>query len=259
MSGECIHGLEEGLCDSCYPKPVPEAAPRVTRPRATRAALRSTGPTAGAKAKPPVNVGDQRIYHITHMRNLAAIVTSGCLLADASESLTVRPPVDISSTANREERRSTVVGESYTVAQYVPFFVTPDSTVWSTMRARAADPRLSSEHRHLLASEYVVLVSTVDDAGRENAALSTGDAADHRSRIASTPAGAESELRRMRGDEDALREAEFLVWDTFPFESINLIGVANDRARDQVKEILKDSAHNPKVAVHPPWFAKAEA
>jgi hypothetical protein len=40
---------------------------------------------------------------------------------------------------------------------------------------------------------------------------------------------------------------------------VTLIGVANDRVRDEVRGMLKSSAHSPKVSVYPPWFQKPEA
>lgn len=254
---ECIHGLDEGLCDSCYPKPVPDAAaaPAKAPRRSSRAPKRST-----AAAKPPMEIGDQRIYHVTHIKNFEAILSSGCLLADAHGAT---PVVDISSPGNREERRAAAV-ETNTVAQFVPFFVTPDSLLWEGIRTGSPDPRLSPEARQHAPADYVVLVSTVADAGRENMVIASGDAADADTTFAIAPEAGERELRRLFGETDVddadnteLRSTEFLVWERFPFESVSLIGVANNKARDEVKQILSGAAHAPKVAVYPPWFARA--
>lgn len=280
MAVECIHGLDEAQCDLCNPKPVPkvEAAPsRSTRPRAATS-LRSTpvgtsqprvakSRVAGA-AGPSVSSVDQRIYHVTHLRNLESILSSGCLLADAGEP---GPEVDISSAGNREERRAAVVGAesaaagsvavnvvAETVADFVPFFVTPDSAVWQGMRASAPDPRLSPEVRQLAPAEFVVLVSTVGKAGRENSVVAVGDAADSGTRFATTPEQSARELGRMRSDEDAMARAEFLVRESLPFESVTLIGVANDKARNEVRAILAESDYNTKVSIYPPWFARPE-
>jgi hypothetical protein len=43
-----------------------------------------------------------------------------------------------------------------------------------------------------------------------------------------------------------------------PFDAITLIGVANNKARDAVKDVLDSSVYTPRVAVFPPWFAKPE-
>ena len=43
----------------------------------------------------------------------------------------------------------------------------------------------------------------------------------------------------------------------FPFDLVSLIGVANDRVRDEVKSILRSSPYSTKVAVYPPWFERS--
>lgn len=254
---ECIHGLDEGLCDSCYPKPISEAALAAAKAprRSNRAPKRST-----AAIKPPMEIGDQRIYHLTHIGNLPAILSSGCLLADAHGAA---PVVDISSAENREGRRAAAI-DTNTVSQFVPFFVTPNSLLWEGIRTGVADPRLSAEAGEHAPADYVVLVSTVADAGRENMIIASGDAGHAATTFAITPEAGERELRRLFGETDVddadnteLRSTEFLVWEKLPFESVSLIGVASNKARDEVKQILADADHAPKVAVYPPWFARS--
>lgn len=270
MRVECIHGLDEALCDLCNPKPVPKvepASPKVSRPRSAPARAR----VAGA-AGPSVTSVDQRIYHLTHLRNLESILSSGCLLADSGNPGQV---VDISSAGNREERRSalidtaaagaavvgtagvgtTVVGTEK-VADFVPFFVTPDSALWQGIRSSTPDPRLSPEVRGFVPAEFVVLVTTVGKAGRENSVVAVGDAADAGTRFATTPEQAARELGRMRDDEDVVARAEFLVRERLPFDAVTLIGVANDKARNEVREILGASDYETKVSIYPPWFAR---
>ncbi|WP_166870696.1 DarT ssDNA thymidine ADP-ribosyltransferase family protein [Salinibacterium sp. ZJ450] len=251
------------MCDACSPKPVLEALtpPRSTRARALpKANLRggSTDVAGGKSAKPRtvVNVSGHRIYHVTHISNLAGIVQNGCLTADASESIAARPVVDISSAETREARRAAqvtgIVDGDDSVANYVPFFVTPDAALWLDMRSDAIDPRLAADTRNRSASEFLVLVSTVEKAEPTSTVIARGDAADPRTELATTPAARARELRNMIDDDDALADAELLVREQFPFESITLIGVANEKVRDEVRGILR--AKGPKVAVYPPWF-----
>lgn len=270
MGAECIHGLEEGMCDACSPKPVLEAPipPRSTRTRALpKANLRSgsgnAGDIAAGKAAKPltvVNVSGHRIYHITHISNLAGIVQNGFLAADAAESVAAQPAVDISSAETREARRAAqvtgVVDGDDTVANYVPFFITPDAALWLDMRADAADPRLAAHTRSRAASEFLVLVSTVEKAEPTKTVIARGDAADPSTELDTTPAARTRELRKMIDDEAALAEAELLVREQFPFEAITLIGVANEKVRDEVRGILRSKG--PKVAVYPPWFQQPE-
>lgn len=278
MGEECIHGLDYGLCDACFPKAVADAPaaviskPRVTRPRPSSLTSPRKPAAAGSLRTPPVDVGDQRIYHVTHVDNLAAILSAGRLLADANDSWESRPAVDISSAETRESRRTIVVSDENdaSVASYVPFFLSPSSSVWVSVRERVADPRLSDAIRETIPSDYVILVSSVksvvdahaaDDDERPGAIVVTdGDAAHTLTRFATTREAGDRVLRKLRADEDSpqILAAEYLVKDEFPVELVSLIGVANDRARDAVKAIVKASSFSTRVAVYPPWFMRAE-
>jgi hypothetical protein len=277
LGEECIHGLDYGLCDACFPKAAPEvpvavAKPRVTRPRASSLTAPRKPAPAGSLRNPPVEVGDQRIYHVTHVSNLADILSSGRLFADASEAWEKRPVVDISAPETRESRRTIVVSDDQgaSVASYVPFFLSPTSSLWSSVRENVADPRLSIDIRDSAPSDYVILVSSVqsvidahaaDEAERDAAVVVTdGDAAHTLTRFATTREAGDRVLRKLRAEEESVQilAAEYLVRDEFPFDLVSLIGVANDKARDAVKAIVKASDFSTRVAVYPPWFMRAE-
>lgn len=285
MNEECIHGLDGELCALCFPPaaPVAPAVPAARAPRASRART-AEAPTALRTVATPIttgtaktkrhddNVGEQRIYHLTHIRNLPGILATGRLLADTSEVWDDRPVVDISSSANRDARRQTRVSgdESLAVADHVPFFLSPNALVWENIRAQSLDPRLSDAAHDAAAFDFVILVSTVKkvtDAAADTAsadaapfAVTDGDAAFTATRFGATPDAADTLLRSLRADldSDAILKAELLVPGEFPFGLITLIGVANDRVRDAVKPILAAASHKPKVAVYPPWFHPTE-
>jgi hypothetical protein len=101
--------------------------------------------------------------------------------------------------------------------------------------------------------DFVFLITTLRTLAA-TAVLTDGDAAASLTRFATTQEESEQMLRRMRDDETALAESEVLVADRVPFDSITLIGVANDRVRDRVREKLEQTYSEPKVAVYPPWF-----
>lgn len=264
---ECIHGLEAGLCDQCFPKAVPllEIVTAAGQ-RNARAKAAVTRRAASAASKTVESVGDQRIYHLTHVRNLPQILSAGELLADASDAWVDRPAVDLSSADTRESRRATAVSGlgSANVAEFVPFFLVPNATIWEDIRANTPDPRLSSDARDVVVADFVLLVSTVKQAAEDTddgaIVVTDGDAAHVLTRFAASTESSERMLRRLRADDnvETIVEAELLVKDRYPFELVTLIGVANDRARDEVKAILKSSAHSPKVAVYPPWFQRPE-
>jgi hypothetical protein len=312
LSNECIHGLADGRCAICFPKPVPEAevaasavrarrGPSSAKPASLRTAPAGASPQASlARPRPstraksskgpksaPDNVGEQRIYHLTHITNLAGILNSGCLLADASDAWAARPAVDISSAPNREARRAALVSgtDGRAVAGFVPFFLSPNATLWDSIITSTDDPRLSRDAQRSEVFDFVILVSTVRKvidaqagAGATGAgapglgaqalgtltlgivAVADGDAAGTLTRFGATPESSERVLRRLRAEKDALAilESELLVEEAFPFELVTLVGVANDKVRDVVRGILASSGHRPKVAVYPPWFHASE-
>ncbi len=296
LDDECIHGLEGQLCALCYPTAAISPITPIKKTRAPKlSSLRDPLPAKGTPAPRAVrsvrvpgaprpvraeaastdNVDEQRVYHLTHISNLPAILESGRLLC--ADALTERPTVDISANTTREARRAaTVSNDGHSVAQYVPFFLSPNSTVWESIRAENADARLNLDAHGSAAFDFVMLVSTVKtlkdglaaavetDAQNEAAdalAASTlvvtdGDASGTLTRFGASAATAERMLQVLRAEADGsmMLEAELLVQDAVPMELITLIGVCNDNVRAAVRGILKASTYKPKVAVYPPWF-----
>lgn len=271
MAEECIHGLELSLCDICSPQHKPEVIhPAVgSRPRDIRPPSRprtSSPPRTGSRAsrvpapasRPsptrPLDVGRQRMFHLTHLSNLEAILRDGAVRAG------VAPNVDISAPDTRAARRTALVGGegSAAVSSFVPFFLAPDPKVWRDIRDQVVDPRLSADSRRYEPAEFIMLVTTVDAAGPD-VVFADGDAADPATRFAAGAESRERMMRRLLADDDALDASEALVPDAVPFELISLIGVAHDPARDAVREVLLRATFEPRVAVHPPWFARSES
>lgn len=254
MAVECIHGLDEGLCDTCYPKAVVEqpAAPRTPAVRRTPGTRSAAPRVAGAPVTKlsTLDVAAQRIYHVTHINNLEAILGEGSLVAGAV------PAVDVSSEINRELRRTAEVAPGRIVAEYVPFFLAPTATLWVDLRDGAVGAHWSAEARAAAPSDFVMLVTSLGAlgaVGESDAVLSDGDPAHSLTRFAATDS-TERMLRRLHDTEDALLDAEALALGSVPFEAITVIGVANNRARDAVRALLAASSFTPKVAVYPPWF-----
>jgi len=207
----------------------------------------------------PINIAEQRIYHVTHIDNLAAILDDGALLADAA--LQTRPALDIASEHARAARRATAVRER-TVAEHVPFFLSPDAYVWDAIRSGTPDPRLSAAAYRGSAYDYVVLVTTIAAVqaalGSDTAlVIADGDAAGPLTRFDADP-----RARRLRGmlnddDQGDLLRAELLAPGRVSFSAITLVGVANHAQRSTVKELLDLGGAKPRVSVYPPWFQAA--
>lgn len=262
MSDECIHGFVDGLCATCNPKPVAEvlAAPRTATRSRVAAPPRATVRSLRAAARVPVGSApadtllEQRIYHLTHVTNLAGIRERRAVIAGAE------PTLDLSPAELRSDRREIPVpgaGDA-TLADFVPFFLSPDAALWQSLRAGLEHPRLSASARAADPLEFVFLVSTVRHVVAADRAFVIADRnmEGQATRFATTREDAERMLYRLRADADGsqLVDAELLVAEALPFESVTLIGVANDRVRQSVRELLAGSDFTPKISVYPPWF-----
>jgi hypothetical protein len=264
VSDECIHGFAIGLCAICYPKAAPEPARAIRPTKRTRVISTTTTRNSSPQTRrgpspaiPPASVLDQRIYHVTHHRNLPGILSVGGLVAGAT------PTVDIAATELRAERSATpapgFAGRS--VAEYVPFFLSPQARLWQAIREQRPHPRLEPGVAVVAPADFVFLVSTVRqviDRGLE-LVVADGNAEGSSTRFAATREEAERMLGRLRADESgtSMLEAEFLVFGELPIELIGLIGVANDKVRSAVRELLAAQDYLPKVSVYPPWFQRA--
>jgi hypothetical protein len=266
VSDECIHGFVDGLCATCNPKPVPESAASTrpasrtrvaTAPRATVRSLRAAARIPVGTA-PADNLLEQRIYHVTHVSNLPAILASGSLAAGST------PALELSPDAARLERGEIPIpgGPADMLAEYVPFFLTPDAQLWQTLRSGDEHPRISSKARAADTYDFVFLVSTVKHVVNAGAAFVVADRNSEGSttRFAISREDAERMLHRLRSDNggEQLLDAELLVADRLPLESVTLVGVANDRVRQVVRDMLAGSEFTPKISVYPPWFQQPE-
>lgn len=281
--GECIHGFEDGLCAICFPPKAPEppaaAPPKARTPRATLRTTNPSDPATGARAArgsarasrltdgPPVDPSKLRVYHLTHLDNLARILGAGALLADDGDP-SASPVVDIAAPAARDYRRTASVDEADTsLAAYVPFFLSVDAHFWAAIRDGEADPRLApppaGESR--AAADFVLLVSSAGQALGARAAIegqvvaATSDVSLPGAELAIGWYEAERVLRRLAVDDEGLAAGEFLVKSDVPLERIQLIAVANDRVRDRVRAALSAVGAKTRVAVYPPWFQASDA
>jgi hypothetical protein len=50
------------------------------------------------------------------------------------------------------------------------------------------------------------------------------------------------------------KQAEFLLWDEFPWELVEAIGVRTASMMTSVQNAIKNAAHRPAVSVKPTWY-----
>lgn len=53
------------------------------------------------------------------------------------------------------------------------------------------------------------------------------------------------------------KQAEFLVYEAFPWMLVEKVGVVNAEIQARVQQILRHADHRPPVAVKPSWYYQA--
>jgi len=259
---ECIHGFEDGMCDICFPRVVAEPEP-VTTASGTRTATRvkkSTRPAGGRTVVAPGTrvklppFASRRLYHVTPLRNLESILLDGAIRSVAAGA---DPDVDVAAPLVRQLRTTAEVGDGRTVAEFVPFGLSPDFDRWAELRSGAEGSHWSTAARLTTATEFVMLVVAAKLLGPD-VVVANGDAsAPATGFTVGDPARA---IVRAAREDPELGAVELLVPDRVSLDTLLLIGVPNEPMRARVRRMF-DAVETtpPKIVVHPPWFLPAEA
>jgi hypothetical protein len=233
------------MCDICYPR-----TPVQTVPVRRTPAVRTPRSSAAPPSAPPFAFATHRFFHVTHIDNLAAILSDGALRPDAV------PEVDVSSATTRELRAAADLADGSTVAQHVAFYGSPTASRWAELRDGAAGPHWSDAARSAKATEFLLL--GVPGAALGDAVVAAdADASAPATRFALGAADATALLRRVRATDPDLTEVEVLSAEPVPVGHIAAITVANEPMRDLVRYLLREAGAAPKIAVYPPWYASA--
>lgn len=204
------------------------------------------------------------IYHITHVANLASILEAGGLLCESEASRRGLTAVDIgySHIKERRARRRVAVASGGTLNDYVPFYFGPRSpmlyTIW-----RGNVPQYEGAQGdivHLVADAEAVAAAGIAYAYTDgHAVMEISDFFDDLEHIA-TRVDFNLMLARYWNDTDEQpdrarrRQAEFLVYGTYPWALVERIGVESAAVRDRVQAALEGATHQPPVDVRPEWY-----
>jgi hypothetical protein len=207
-----------------------------------------------------------KIYHITHGRNLAQIVADGCLWSDAEMLSRGGPQAAIGISEIKKRRLEELDVECHPgtkVAQFVPFYFCPRSVMLYLLH-RGNHPGLAykegqSPILHLEADLHEV-VAWADSQGR-NWAFTDRNAGSYYFQAFRDV----TQLSELNWDHIAnsdfrdqlvkeAKQAEFLVFESFPWTLVRTIGVISERHAERVREIVSISDHQPDVQVQSGWY-----
>jgi ssDNA thymidine ADP-ribosyltransferase, DarT len=207
-----------------------------------------------------------KVYHITHVDNLPSIVAGMGLVSDAQ-----RIASDLSCSlvgmSTIKQRRLEEIGVTChpgtTVGQYVPFYFCPRSIMLYILRM-GNHPDVSYQGGqqpivHLQADFHQVI--SWANANAIPWAFSSGNAGSRLTNFYNDPAQLSeidwdavtaTDFRNAKIKEG--KQAEFLMFDVFPWTLIDKIGIIDDMAATKVQEALTSIGHKPVIAVEPTWY-----
>ena len=209
--------------------------------------------------------GTPKIYHITHLDNLASIATDGLLLSDAAMIARGGPSMTIGMSSIKQRRLLLPVAchRGDCVGDYVPFYFCPRSVMLFLLhRANQQDLTYRGGQGpivHLEANLHEV-VAWADGIGRRWAfTLSNAGAVycQFRSSLDDLDqlnwnAIAATDWRAPEIKEG--KQAEFLLHGSFPWSLVSRIGVQSVSIKALVDAALHPARYRPKVEVNPNWY-----
>lgn len=207
-----------------------------------------------------------KIYHITHVDNLAAIATERSLLSDAAMLERDGPNVTIGMSVIKKRRIEEIAVPCHSgtmVGDYVPFYFCPRSVMLYLIH-RANHPDLNYRGGqgpivHLEADLHEV----VEWAERKDRrwAFSLSNAGSYYVEIRDDLdqleeinwiAVAETDFRS--SDVKEGKQAEFLVHESFPWKLVRRIGVYSADIKAQAEANLAHAIHRPPVEILRNWY-----
>ncbi len=207
-----------------------------------------------------------KIYHITHVDNLGRIVADGGLMCDR-EMLVRGAPVQLIGMSAIKRRRVEELAvpchPGTKVGDYVPFYFCPRSVMLYVIH-RANHPELTYRGGeepivHLEADLHQVIRWAADEGKAWAFALSNAGSyyAEFRSRTEDLgqlnwQAIAARDFRAPEVKE--AKQAEFLVYERFPFTLVERIGVKSLQTRAKAAMAIAPSKHKPSVEIMPDWY-----
>ncbi len=207
-----------------------------------------------------------KIYHITHGKNLAAILASNCLWSDSEIILRGGPDTAIGISDIKRRRLSELAVPCHPgtkVGEFVPFYFCPRSVMLYILH-KQNHPNLTYRggQRPILHMEADLhdVVAWAESQGRpwaftdRNAGSSYFQTSRHLAELS------QLDWEHIANDDfrnpvvKEAKQAEFLVYRSFPWTLIRSIGVFDELIAQRVREILAAARHRPDVHVERAWY-----
>lgn len=207
-----------------------------------------------------------KIYHITHVENLDAIVKAGALFSDREIHRRggTAQAIGMSEIKRRRlEKLEVPCHQGTRVGDYVPFYFCPRSVMLYVIH-RANHPELTYQEGQdriiHLEADLGQVIAWADDGDRPWAfSLSNAGAFYTEFRSCRTELDqldwsciASTDFRDSKVKES--KQAEFLVHERFPFALVERIGVRSSSTLQRAATALSGASHRPLVEQRSDWY-----
>lgn len=211
---------------------------------------------------PPPN---PKLYHITHVDNLASIVASGELRSDAEMAARGGPESTIGMSTIKTRRLKLPVGShpGLFVGDCVPFYFCPRSIMLFVIHC-ANHPELiyrgGQDPIVHLELDLAEVVAWAQHAGRPWAFSLANAGARYASFRASLSSLGDLDWEAIAAQDfrdPAVKEgkqAEFLVHRAVPWSLVRTVGVQSPRILTQASAAAAGAAHHPALAIRREWY-----
>lgn len=202
-----------------------------------------------------------KIYHMTHIDNLASILKEGRLYCDAQAARLQPRSIAYDDLKRKRLKKAVPVPPGGFVADYVPFYFAPLSPMLYAIHTGYVRSGLSQ-------AEIIYLVTSVETVVRAGKQFVFTDCHP----LSSCPRFSNelSQLNQlvdwevMRSaywfnnsqypDRKSRRQAEFLVYQELEWTLIEQIGVYDEACLASVLQQLQNAYHQPPVSVRRGWY-----
>jgi len=207
-----------------------------------------------------------KLYHITHVENLDAIAKDGFLLSDRGIVGRGGPARAIGMTRIKERRINELEVDCHAgtkVGDYVPFYFCPRSVMLYVIYCRNHEDltyRGGQERIVHLEADLRRVVRWADEHrvrwafSLSNAGARYAEFRDSLDRLCDLEWGA---IEACDFRDPAIKEgkqAEFLLYERFPFELVEQIGVHSTAVQTRASRGLTGARHRPVVELRREWY-----
>ncbi len=207
-----------------------------------------------------------KVYHITHIDNLASILAADCIESDGRRLRQGGDQTSIGMTEIKRRRLFKIDVQCHPdtmVGDYVPFYFCPRSIMLFIIHRNNHIDMLYHGGQRPILHLQVDMASAIQWADEhnirwafsvQNAGTRYTDFYKNRNALEKIDWKAVNETDFRDPVVKEGKQAEFLIHNACPWHLVEKIGVLNDNIRNQVNAILRNVRHKPVVKIERTWY-----